>query len=122
MKTIVNLDDRRFAIVEYDGTNLTANKIETAPDRIGTITVVPEDSILQYTTLDNTVIHKDVKKNDIIVYFYSKDMGTPFIIVKSEDWVKAINNYNAEQQRQKEEWAKNRTCEDCVSCNKEYAK
>lgn len=124
MKTMVNLDERRFAMVEYDGENLTAQRIETSPERIGAITVVPEDCLLQYTTSDNTVIHKDVKKDDIILYFYSKDMGTPFIIVKSKEWVEAINTYNVEQQRQKEEWAKNAVSNDCVSptCNKEYAK
>lgn len=124
MKTMINLDERRFAMVEYDGDNLTAQKIETAPERIGTLTIVPEDCTLQYTTSDNTVIHKDVKKDDIIVYFYSREMGVPFIIVKSEDWINAINNYYAEQQRQKEEWAKNAVCKDCAStsCNKEYVK
>ncbi len=36
---------------------------------------------------DKTV-EADVKKNDILITFYDRDLGADFVIVKSEDWLK----------------------------------
>lgn len=51
------------------------------------------------------VIEADVKKNDILVTFYDRDLGTDFVIVQSEDWLKALNNAKEADQKRKEEWA-----------------
>lgn len=50
-------------------------------------------------------IEADVKKNDILVTFYDRDLGTDFVIVQSEDWLKALNNAKEADQKRKEEWA-----------------
>lgn len=47
----------------------------------------------------------DVKKDDILITFYDSDLGTDFVIIKSEDWLKAINNAKEADQKRKEEWA-----------------
>lgn len=66
----------------------------------------------------------DVKKDDILITFYDRDLGTDFIIIKSEDWLKALNNAKEADQKRKEEWAAkqkesahvNAACEDGDYC------
>lgn len=119
MNTIINIDDRRFATVSCDGGDVTVKSLKYAPEKIWSITVVPEDSTLKYTTKDDNVIVRDLKKNDILVAFYSDSMGTPFVVVKSDEWIDAINHCAEIEQKQKEEWAAKQACNDCVSNGRE---
>lgn len=47
----------------------------------------------------------DVKKDDIIITFYSNDWEERIIVAKSKDWVRNLKKWNEEEQRRKEEWA-----------------
>lgn len=47
----------------------------------------------------------DVKKDDIIITFYSNDWEEKIVVAKSKDWVKNLKKWNEEEQRRKEEWA-----------------
>ena len=47
----------------------------------------------------------DVKKDDIIITFYSNDWKERIVVAKSKDWVKNLKEWNEEEQRRKEEWA-----------------
>lgn len=84
---------------------------------IDDIFIVPEDAKLHWENKYNdSVEDTDVKKGDIIVTFYNTDLGTDHIVVKSNEWLNAINHYNEIQQKIKESWAKDRCCDDCTKC------
>lgn len=61
----------------------------------------------------------DVKKDDIIITFYSSDWKERIVVAKSKDWVKNLKEWNKEEQRRKEEWAKaqaEKIDPDCCDC------
>lgn len=64
----------------------------------------------------NKTICADVKKNDILITFYDKDLGTDFVIIKSEDWLKALDNAKAADQKRRvgSQTERERTCECCL--------
>lgn len=120
MKKIINIE-RRPVIIDTETFN--AKVIDRSTRGIDEIYVVPEDAHLEWTSAlhPHNVTEVDVKKDDIIVTFYNKDLGADFIIVNSEDWLKALDNAKAADQKRKEEWAAKRkesahvnaACEDC---------
>lgn len=120
MKKIINIE-RRPVIIDTETFN--AKVIDRSTRGIDEIYVVPEDAHLEWTSAlhQHNVTEVDVKKDDIIVTFYNKDLGADFIIVNSEDWLKALDNAKAADQKRKEEWAAkqkesahvNAACEDC---------
>lgn len=120
MKKIINIE-RRPVIIDTETFN--AKVIDRSTRGIDEIYVVPEDAHLEWTSASHphNVTEVDVKKDDIIVTFYNKDLGADFIIVNSEDWLKALDNAKAADQKRKEEWAAkqkesahvNAACEDC---------
>ena len=120
MKKIINID-RKPIVVDTDTAEVKA--INRSARGIDDIYVIPEDAHIEWESkfFPNKIIEVDAKKNDIFVTFYDKDLGTDFVIVKSEDWLKAINNAKEADQKRKEEWAAkqkesahvNAACEDC---------
>ena len=61
---------------------------------IDDIFVVPEDAKLHWENKYNgSVEDTDVNKGDIIVTFYNTDLGTDHVVVKSNEWLNAINHY-----------------------------
>lgn len=120
MKKIINIE-RRPVIIDTETFN--AKVIDRSTRGIDEIYVVPEDAHLEWTSAlhPHNVTEVDVKKDDIIVTFYNKDLGADFIIVNSEDWLKALDNAKAADQKRKEEWAAKQkesahvkaACEDC---------
>lgn len=62
----------------------------------------------------------DVKKDDLIITFYTDDFEERVVVAKSKDWVKNLKKYNEEEQRRKEEWAAKQAeckCSDCGCCS-----
>lgn len=104
MKKIINID-RKPIIVDVEAAEVKA--IKRSARGIDDVYVVPEDAHIEWTSklFPDKVIEADVKKNDIIVTFYDRDLGTDFVIVQSEDWLKAFNNAKEADQKRKEEWA-----------------
>ena len=104
MKKIINIE-RRPIIIDTDTTEVEA--IDRSTRGIDDIYVIPEDAHVEWTSkfFPDKTICVDVNKDDILITFYDRDLGTDFVIVKSEDWLKAINNAKDADQKRKEEWA-----------------
>ena len=120
MKKIINID-RKPIIVDVEAAEVKA--IERSTRGIDDVYVVPEDAHIEWTSklFPDKTVEADVKKDDILITFYDRDRGADFVIVKSEDWLKALNNAKGAGQKRKEEWAAkqkesahvNVACEDC---------
>lgn len=120
MKKIINID-RKPIIVDVEAAEVKA--IERSARGIDDVYVVPEDAHIEWTSklFPDKTVEADVKKDDILITFYDRELGADFVIVKSEDWLKALNNAKEADQRRKEEWAArqkesahvNVACEDC---------
>ena len=104
MKKIINIE-RKPIIIDTDTTEVQA--INRSVRGIDDVYVIPEDANVEWTSklFPNKTICADVKKDDILMTFYDSDLGTDFVIIKSEDWLKAINNAKEADQKRKEEWA-----------------
>lgn len=104
MKKIINIE-RKPIIVDTDTAEVYA--INRSARGIDDVYVIPEDANVEWTSkfFHNKTICTDVKKDDILITFYDSDLGTDFVIIKSEDWLKAINNAKEAVQKRKEEWA-----------------
>lgn len=104
MKKIINIE-RKPIIVDTD--TAEAKAINRSVRGIDDIYVIPEDAHIEWESrlFTDKTIEVDAKKNDILVTFYDRDLGTDFLIIKSEDWLKAIDNAKAADQKRKEEWA-----------------
>ena len=104
MKKIINIE-RKPIIADTDTAEVQA--INRSARAIDDIYIIPEDAHIEWTSKlsQDKVIEADVKKNDILVTFYDRDLGTDFVIVQSEDWLKALNNAKEADQKRKEEWA-----------------
>ena len=104
MKKIINID-RKPIVVDTDTAEVKA--INRSARGIDDIYVIPEDAHIEWESksFPDKTIEVDANKNDILVTFYDRDLGADFVIVKSEDWLKAIDNAKAADQKRKEEWA-----------------
>ena len=104
MKKIINIE-RKPIVVDTDTAEVKA--INRSARGIDDIYVIPEDAHIEWESrfFPDKTIEVDAKKNDILVTFYDRDLGADFVIVKSEDWLKAIDNAKAADQKRKEEWA-----------------
>lgn len=104
MKKIINIE-RKPIIIDTDTAEVQA--INRSVRGIDDVYVIPEDANVEWTSrfFPNKTICADVKKDDILITFYDSDLGTDFVIIKSEDWLKAINNAKEAYQKRKEEWA-----------------
>ena len=58
----------------------------------------------------------DVKKDDIIITFYSNDWKERIVVAKSKDWVNNLKEWNKEEQRRNEEWAAKKANNECDAC------
>ena len=104
MKKIINID-RKPIIVDIDAAEVQA--IDRSARCIDDVYVIPEDANVEWTSklFPDKTICTDVKKDDILITFYDRDLGTDFVVIKSEDWLKALNNAKEADQKRKEEWA-----------------
>ena len=103
MKKIINID-RKPIIIDTDTAEVKA--INRSARGIDDIYVIPEDAHIEWESkLFDKTIETDIKKSDILVTFYDKDLGTDFVIIKSTDWLNALNDAADADQKRKEEWA-----------------
>ena len=120
MKKIINID-RKPIIVDIDAAEVQA--IDRSARCIDDVYVIPEDAHVEWTSklFPDKTICTYVKKDDILITFYDRDLGTDFVVIKSEDWLNALNNAKKADQKRKEEWAAKQkenksmalACEDC---------
>lgn len=104
MKKIINID-RKPIMVDTETAFVTS--IDRSTRGIDDVYVIPEDAHIEWRSrmFPDKTIEADVKKSDILVTFYDRDLGADFVIIKSEDWLKALNNAKDAEQKRKEEWA-----------------
>lgn len=104
MKKIINIE-RKPIVVNTETAEV--NAINRSARGIDDIYVIPEDAHIEWISkfFPDKTIEADVKKDDILVTFYDRDLGIDFIVVQSEDWLKALNNAKEADQKRKEEWA-----------------
>lgn len=104
MKKIINID-RKPIVVDTDTAEVKA--INRSARGIDDVYVIPEDAHIEWESkfFPDKTIEIDANKNDILVTFYDKDLGADFVIIKSEDWLKYLNNAASIDQKRKEEWA-----------------
>ena len=104
MKKIINIERKPIII---DTETAEVNAINRSARGIDDIYIIPDDAHIEWESkfFPDKTIEVDVKKNDILVTFYDRDLGTDFVIIKSEDWLKALNNAKEADQKRKEEWA-----------------
>ena len=104
MKKIINID-RKPIMVDTETAFVTS--IDRSTRGIDDVYVIPEDAHIEWRSrmFPDKTIEADVKKDDILVTFYDKDLGTDFVIIKSTDWLNALNNAKDAEQKRKEEWA-----------------
>ena len=104
MKKIINID-RKPIMVDTETAFVTS--IGRSTRGIDDVYVIPEDAHIEWRSrmFPDKTIEADVKKDDILVTFYDKDLGTDFVIIKSTDWLNALNNAADADQKRKEEWA-----------------
>lgn len=104
MKKIINID-RKPIMVDTDTAFVTS--IDRSTRGIDDVYVIPEDAHIEWRSrmFPDKTIEADVNKDDILVTFYDKDLGTDFAIIKSTDWLNALNNAADADQKRKEEWA-----------------
>jgi hypothetical protein len=104
MKKIINID-RKPIMVDTETAFVTS--IDRSTRGIDDVYVIPEDAHIEWRSrmFPDKTIEADVKKDDILVTFYDKDLGADFVIIKSTDWLNALNNAADANQKRKEEWA-----------------
>lgn len=104
MKKIINID-RKPIMVDTETAFVTS--IDRSTRGIDDVYVIPEDAHIEWRSrmFPDKTIEADVNKDDILVTFYDKDLGTDFVIIKSTDWLKALNTASVADQKRKEEWA-----------------
>lgn len=104
MKKIINID-RKPIMVDTETAFVTS--IDRSTRGIDDVYVITEDAHIEWRSrmFPDKTIEADVKKDDILVTFYDKDLGTDFVIIKSIDWLNALNNAADADQKRKEEWA-----------------
>jgi len=57
----------------------------------------------------------DVEAGDIILKFYVEDFKKKIVVVKNQDWVSNIEEYNKKMQEQKERWASSKNESEAIS-------
>ena len=104
MKKIINID-RKPIMVDTETAFVTS--IDRSTRGIDDVYVIQEDAHIEWRSrmFPAKTIEADVNKDDILVTFYDKDLGTDFVIIKSTDWLNALNNAADADQKRKEEWA-----------------
>lgn len=61
-----------------------------------------------------TKIELDVEPNDILITFYEKMFPLPIVVAKSEAWAENIKAYRENEQKAKEQWAKEKQLKEYV--------
>lgn len=123
MKKIINID-RKPIIVDTETAFVTS--IDRSTRGIDDVYVIPEDAHIEWRSrvFPDKTIEVDAKKDDILVTFYDKDLGTDFVIIKSNDWLKALNTAADADQKRKEEWAAKQKSvnSEALDCDNSYCK
>lgn len=114
MKTLYLSNSSANIVVDQEAN--TCDTMNRCLESIRSIYLVDEPMHVVYQYGDKRR-ELDVEKDDIIVTFYSSDFSEPIIVAKSADWVKNIRDYNAAEQKRKEDWAAKQSIADIRECD-----
>lgn len=112
MKTLYIANGNNICV---DVENDTAEMLDSERECIQRIYLAKEPMHVVYTSGEYRK-EFDVKKDDIIITFYSGDSQEKAVVVKSKDWVKNLKSWNEKEQKLKEEWAAKQLAENCEPC------
>ena len=116
MKTLYICNNSNILI---DTEENTANAIDTQREAIQRIYLAEEPMHVVYGSGEYKR-EVDVKKDDLIITFYTDEFENRMIVVKSKDWANNLKKYNKRQQELKEKWALEKKCADeaspCCDC------
>lgn len=110
-----------YSNILVDTENKKANKLPTQRASINQIYLAEEPMHVVYGCGE---YHKelDVEKGDIIITFYCKTFKDSIVVVKNEDWLNNLLDYNKRQQEEKERWASVKDAKRCECDQCECAK
>lgn len=109
MKTLYIANGSNICV---DIDNDTVEQLDGEREGIQRIYLVKEPMHVVYTS-GKYRKELDVKKDDIIITFYTDDFKDKIVVAKSKDWVKNIKSWNEKEQKIKEEWAAKQLAENC---------
>lgn len=92
--------------IVVDQENKTVGKLKSYPQRIDYILLVEEPMHVVYGYNTDIIEEFDVEPNDIIITFYTDDFVKRAIVVKNNDWVKNLVEYEKGQEERELAWAK----------------
>lgn len=101
MKTLYISNNSNILI---DTEENTANSLDSQREAIQRIYLAEEPMHVVYGSGEYKR-EVDVKKDDVIVTFYTDDFENRIVVVKSKDWANNLKKYNKRQQEIKEKWA-----------------
>ena len=112
MKTLYIANGSNICV---DVENNTAEMLDSEREGIQRIYLAKEPMHVVYTSGEYRR-EFDVKKDDLIITFYSGDFQEKAIVAKSKDWVKNLKELREREQKLKEEWAEKNAqcCDNCV--------
>lgn len=94
----------------------TANSLDSQREAIQRIYLAEEPMHVVYGSGEYKR-EVDVKKDDVIVTFYTDDFENRIVVVKSKDWANNLKKYNKRQQEIKEKWAADESAKcECANC------
>lgn len=94
------------------------SRLDTQREAISRIYLIPEAMHIVFGE-GETHQELDVKKDDIVIVFYTGTFDKQIVVVKSKDWARNLKIYNEEQQRIKKSGLSKKASE-CVcdgGCN-----
>lgn len=106
MKTLYISNNSNILI---DTEENTANTIDIQREAIQRIYLAEEPMHVVYGSGEYKR-EVDVKKDDLIITFYTDEFENRMIVVKSKDWANNLKKYNKRQQELKEKWAAEKEC------------
>lgn len=113
MKTLYLTNGGNICIDQENG---SADNIANEREAISRIYLAKEPMHVVYGC-GNYNKEFDVKKDDIIITFYTDEFKDRVVVAKSKDWANNIKKYNEEEQRRKEEWAAAKQAEAECKCS-----
>lgn len=96
----------------------TGRRIDSEYASINDVYIAPEDCVVKYSDSKGDQ-EFEVKKGQILVTVYNKEMPHQIMIIDSKDFEENILSYKEYRQKEKEEWAKLKSdgvgeaCEKC---------
>lgn len=116
MKTLYINSNANILIDEEEH---NVSRLDTQREAISRIYLIPEAMHIVFGE-GETHQELDVKKDDIVIVFYTGTFDKQIVVVKSKDWARNLKIYNEEQQKIKEEWALKKAnecvCDGCTKC------